>query len=589
MGAHPEVRNGKHGYVFRTWAPNTGRVCVAGDFNGWSENNPMDKITDQGLWETFIPGILEFDAYKFLVDDGFGNMIHRADPYGFHSELRPGTASKLFDLDKYTWKDKKWQRGIGRKSHYSQPVNVYEVHFGSWKKYDDGNYFDYHKMAEELIPYVVDMGYTHIELMPMSEYPYDGSWGYQVTGYYAATSRYGTPDGLMAFIDQCHLSGIGVILDWVPGHFPRDEAGLRMFDGGFCYEYKDNLKNEHKGWGTMIFDWGRNEVRSFLISNAVFWFDKFHVDGLRVDAVASMLYLDYGDKFEWRPNVHGGNENLETVAFLKDLNKSVFEHYPHALMIAEESTSWSQVTKPTYTGGLGFNFKWNMGWMNDTLAYVKIDPRFRNGSHNKLTFAMMYFTNENYILPLSHDEVVHMKGSLINKMPGYYEEKFAGLRAYLAYMMTHPGKKLLFMGGELAQFAEWDYKKQLDWNLLDFPAHRDFHRFVRELNIFYKKHSELWELDYSWDGFEWIDPNDADSNILTFKRKNAKGKELVIITNFSGISHETYNIRLNKKDKYKLLFSTAHTEAGGEGHNSTTFENAIVGIPKLSTSIWRKV
>ena len=590
MGAHPEVRGSARGFVFRTWAPNAKRVCVAGDFNGWSGNNPMKKITDQGLWEVFIPGVSEFDAYKYLVDSGLGETRYRADPYGYHSELRPGTASKLFSIDKYKWQDKEWQHEINNRPPYGEPINIYEVHFGSWRKYKDGNFFDYYKMAEELIPYVKDMGYTHIELMPMSEYPYDGSWGYQGTGYYAATSRYGTPDGLMAFIDESHQNGIGVILDWVPGHFPKDEAGLRMFDGGYCYEYKDNLKNENKGWGTMVFDWGRNEVRSFLISNAIFWFDKFHADGLRVDAVASMLYLDFGKEGEkWRSNVHGGNENLEAIALFKDLNKAVFENYPYALMIAEESTSWPQVTKPTHTGGLGFNFKWNMGWMNDSLSYISYDPYFKSDGHNKLTFALTYFTSENYILPLSHDEVVHMKGSLINKMPGNYEEKFANLRAYLAYTIAHPGKKLLFMGGEFAQFAEWDYQNELDWNLLEYPAHREFHQFVKELNAFYKANDELWELDYSWDGFEWIDPDDRNRNLLAFKRKNRSGSELIVISNFAGISHDQYNINLNKKERYELLFSSADVRFGGKGHFSPFIERSIVGIPDRSTSIWRKI
>ena len=590
MGAHPEVRNGVGGFVFRTWAPNTKRVCLAGGFNGWSDENPMEKVTEQGLWELFLPGLSEFDEYKFYIDDGFGNMFFRADPYGYHSELRPGTASKLFHLDKYKWKDKKWLSERGKQLPYSRPMNVYEVHFGSWKRYSDGNYFDYQKMAEELIPYVKDMGYTHIELMPMSEYPFEGSWGYQVTGYYAATARYGTPDGLMAFIDKCHVRGIGVILDWVPGHFPKDEAGLRLFDGGCCYEYDDNLKNEHKGWGTMIFDWGRNEVRSFLISNAVFWFDKFHIDGLRVDAVASMLYLDYGrEDGRWRKNVHGGNENLEALAFFADLNKAIFEKYPFALMIAEESTSWPQVTKPTYLGGLGFNFKWNMGWMNDSLEYIKCDPYFKSYVHNKLTFALTYFTSENFILPLSHDEVVHMKGSLIGKMPGSYEEKFANLKAYLAFMMMHPGKKLLFMGGELAQFAEWDFSKELDWGLLEYPAHRQFHLFIKELNMFYKEHSELWERDYSWDGFEWLDPDDRDRNVLTFKRINDAGDELIVITNFAGMAHEGYDIKLDKAEKYKLLFSSADVKYGGGGHISPVIENAVAVIPDRCTSIWKKI
>jgi len=589
MGAHKEERGGVMGFVFRTWAPNTKRVCVTGDFNGWSDKNPMEKITPQGLWETFVPGLSEYALYKYLIEDRNGNMVFRADPYGYHSELRPATSSKTFLIDNYIWKDQKWQDEAKKKSPYSGPMNIYEVHFGSWRKYGDGNYFDYHKMAEELIPYVKDMGYTHIELMPMSEYPYDGSWGYQGTGYYAPTSRYGTPDGFMAFIDECHANELGVILDWVPGHFPKDEAGLHMFDGSYCYEYKDRLKNEHKGWGTMVFDWGRNEVRSFLISNAVFWFDKYHIDGLRVDAVASMLYLDYGREGVWRANAHGGNENLEAVAFFKDLNKAIFADYPHALMMAEESTSWPLVTKPTNMGGLGFNFKWNMGWMNDTLSYIKYDPYFKSFAHNKLTFAMTYFTSENYVLPLSHDEVVHMKGSLINKMPGSYEEKFANLRAYIAYMMFHPGKKLLFMGGEFAQFAEWDHEKELDWNLLSYPAHSEFKQFIKDLNAFYKERDELWELDDSWEGFSWVDPDDSDHNVLSFMRKNKEGGGLLVISNFAAVTHCDYKTKLDESDKYELLFSSVHEIYGGGGHPNSVIKNAIAQIPKLSTSVWKRV
>jgi len=590
MGAHPDEKDGVWGYTFRTWAPNAKNVYVAGRFNWWSAYHPMQKITEKGLWEVFVPGLSTYEVYKFIIEDSDGTMRYKADPYGYHTELRPATGSKIFPLGNYEWKDAKWRKKLENKSPYNEPMNIYEVYFGAWKKYKDGNFFNYRKMAEELIPYVKEMGYTHIELMPMSEYPYDGSWGYQCTGYYAATSRYGKPDEFMAFIDECHLNEIGVILDWVPGHFPKDEAGLYKFDGDYCYEYEDLLKNEHKDWGTMIFDWGKNEVRSFLISNAVFWFDKFHIDGMRVDAVASMLYLDYGKNHgEWRPNVHGGHENLEAIAFLKDLNTAVFSHFPNALMMAEESTSWPLVTKPAELGGLGFNFKWNMGWMNDSLQYIKQDPYFRSGCHNHLTFVMTYFISENYILPLSHDEVVHMKGSLLNKMPGEYDEKFANLRAYVGYMMTHPGKKLMFMGGEFAHFAEWNYEKELDWNLLDYPAHREFHTFAKDLNWFYKEHSELWELDDSWDGFEWIDPDDCDNNVLTFKRKNRKGDELIIISNFAATSHDRYKTKLNDSEKFELLFSSDDEKYGGEGGISSIIENGVVVIPPLSTSIWRKI
>jgi 1,4-alpha-glucan branching enzyme len=565
MGAHPAVQKGKEGWIFRVWAPAARKVAVMGDFNQWnSADFQMERLTEQGIWQLFIPGVREYAAYKYLIEDSRGNIFTKADPYGFHTETRPGTASKTFHTGRYSWKDVKWRSRQQEERPYSRPMNIYEVHLGSWRKYQDGNYFNYEKLAEELIPYAIDMGYTHLELMPVSEYPFDGSWGYQVTGYYAPTSRYGSPEGFMAFVDACHLAGIAVILDWVPGHFPKDANGLYRFDGSCCYEYGDPLKSEHKEWGTMVFDWGRNEVRSFLISNAVFWMDRYHIDGLRVDAVASMLYLDYGRKEgQWRPNAGGGRENLEAVSFFQDLNKAIFRYYPGALMIAEESTAWPLVTKPVHAGGLGFNFKWNMGWMNDTLRYMRTDPLFRKGNHNNLTFPLTYFFSENFILPLSHDEVVHGKGSLVNKMPGRYEAKFANLRAYLAYMTAHPGKKLLFMGGELAQFSEWDYAKELDWNLLDFEMHRKFHHFVRELNRFYLDASELWEQDDCWEGFQWIQPDDSAGNVITFRRINKKGGEIVAACNFSAVHRENYRIGVPRSGVYQVVFHSGLIEYGG--------------------------
>jgi 1,4-alpha-glucan branching enzyme len=602
MGAHPAAENGREGYLFRVWAPKAKQVHIMGDFNHWNpKDTPMRRITEQGIWQVFLPDLPEYTAYKYVIDDVKGNSHTKADPYGFHMETRPGTASKTFDLDRcYVWKDEEWQKNREKRSPYSAPVNIYEVHLGSWKKYEDGHYFNYEKLAEELIPYVSEMGYTHLELMPVSEYPFDGSWGYQVTGYYAPTSRYGSPDGFMAFVDACHQAGISVILDWVPGHFPKDANGLYRFDGSNCYEYDDSLKNEHEEWGTMIFDWGKNEVRSFLISNAMFWMDKYHIDGLRVDAVASMLYLDYGRKDgKWRPNVNGGRENLEAVSFLQELNKTIFQFHPDALMIAEESTAWPMVTKPVHDNGLGFNFKWNMGWMNDTLQYMKTDPLFRKGSHNNLTFSLTYFCSENYILPLSHDEVVHGKCSLVNKMPGQYEDKFANLRAYLSYMMAHPGKKLLFMGCELAQFIEWDYQKELDWSLLEFDMHRKFHQFVKELNHFYLGASELWEQDNSWEGFRWIQPDDAANNVISFRRIDKNGKELIVCCNFSPVQREKYRIGVPNPGIYKTVFHSGRIEYGGISENeiegiqaekieSNGCEYSIhADLPGLSTIFWR--
>jgi 1,4-alpha-glucan branching enzyme len=602
MGSHPEVQDGKEGYRFRVWAPNASSVAIIGAFNGWRPLHQMQRITDQGLWELFISELSEYTAYKYQITDKQGSLHVKSDPYSFHMETRPDTASKTCNVDRYQWTDDQWRIKQKKRAPYDTPMNIYEVHLGSWRKYEDGNYFNYEKLAEELIPYVKEMGYTHLEFMPVSEYPFDGSWGYQVMGYFSPTSRYGTPEGFMALVNACHQAEIGVILDWVPGHFPKDGSGLYHFDGSSCYEYADPLKSEHKEWGTMIFDWGKNEVRSFLISNAVFWFDKYHIDGLRVDAVASMLYLDYGrNDGEWRPNAKGGRENLEAVSFLQELNKTVFREFPSALMIAEESTAWPMVTKPVHVGGLGFNFKWNMGWMNDTLRYMGQDPLFRRGCHNQLTFALTYFCSENYILPLSHDEVVHGKGSLINKMPGEYETKFANLRAYLSYMMAHPGKKLNFMGSEFAQFSEWDYKKELDWSLLDFEMHKKFLAFSRDLNHLYLLSSELWEMDDSWDGFKWINPDDADNNVITFRRINQKGEELIAACNFSPVTRTKYRIGVPKPGIYKIVFHSGLEKYGGTAENAAaeskskaeeishngyeySFETDLTG---LSTIFWR--
>ena len=569
LGAHKAVCGKKRGFVFRVWAPHAASVSVVGEFNGWDVcANPMSRMIDGETFETFIPGLKQFDIYKYCIRTQDGRTIYKADPYAFHTET-PGTdssnASKLYDLSGYKWSDKEYSDKHKHINIYASPVNIYEVNLLSWKLHEDGSYYTYRELAKELVEYVVKMGYTHVEIMPVTEHPFDGSWGYQVTGYYAVTSRLGEPKDFMYLVDSFHQAGIGVILDWVPAHFPKDAFGLYEFDGQPLYEASQWDRMENRGWGTRKFDYGRNEVVSFLISRAIFMFEYYHVDGLRVDAVASMLYLDYDkEPGEWVPNIYGENKNLEAVAFLRRLNEAVFGFFPYALMIAEESTAWPLVTKPTDMGGLGYNFKRNMGWMNDVLSYMSTNPYFRRYHHNKLTFSMMYAFSENYILPISHDEVVHGKASLIGKMPGEYAEKFAGVRAFMGYMMSHPGKKLNFMGSEFGQFKEWNYKEGVEFFLKDYPLHRKLSAMVKELNELYKKTPALYEIEDSWDGFEWLAADDGDRNFIAYQRKDREGNAVVVMINFSGTDYKDYRLGL-PMGKYQLIFNSDFIRYGGSG------------------------
>ena len=566
LGAHRAQRGGEEGYLFRLWAPNAARVCVTGDFCAWDASAfPMAR-SEHGLWERFIPGLKQFDAYKYAVTSAQGKTVLKADPYAFHAETRPGTASKLYDLPPYRWGDGAWRASRASAPIDRSPLNIYEVHLGSWRRRENGDFYDYRSLACDLADYVADLGYNCVELMPVTEYPLDDSWGYQCTGYFAATSRYGTPEDLMYMIDHLHQKGICVILDWVPSHFCKDEHGLIDFDGTPCYEYADPLKREHAGWGTRVFDYGRGEVRSFLLSSAAFWLREFHVDGLRVDAVASMLYLDYGrEDGNWTRNRNGGRENLEAIDFLRALNKTAYSINPNVLMVAEESTAWPLVTRPPQDGGLGFTLKWNMGWMNDMCHYLKLDPWFRQYHHKDITFSLMYAFSENFVLPISHDEVVHMKGSLRGKMPGDDRQQLSGVRAFTAYMLAHPGKKLTFMGAELGQWHEWDFASQLDWYLLENEKNRQLHRFFKDINAFYLSQSPLWDIDFSWEGFEWLVPDDNHNNVVVFLRRDRKGRELIAAVNFSPVAQGEYRFGVPPKKRYREVFTTDCAEYGGTG------------------------
>ena len=601
LGAHPT----EDGYVFRVWAPGADAVFVTGGFNGWSEDDPMTRIDPAGVWEGHV------ETARFQTGYGYKYKLHtphgerwKADPYAFFAEHHPDTASRAWDIRNYPWTDETWlaarKNKFTREAVQRQPMNVYELHPGSWKRHGDGRLLSYRELASELAPYLVQMGYTHVELMPVMEHPFDGSWGYQLIGYYAPTSRFGTPTDFMAFVDHMHGAGIGVILDWVPAHFPKDEAGLFEFDGAPLYEYQGADRMEHRSWGTRCFDVGRQEVQSFLISNAVFWAKVYHVDGLRVDAVASMLYLDYDRQpGEWIPNVHGDNRCLEAVAFFQKFNSAMVNLCPDVMTIAEESTAWPDVT--TFDrGGLGFTLKWNMGWMNDTLSYAASDPLFRRGIHDKVTFPMMYAYAERFVLPISHDEVVHGKRSFLDKMPGSYEEKFSGARQFLLYQMTQPGKKLTFMGSEIGQFREWDYAGQIEWFLLDYEMHARLQLYTARLNHLYLATPALWDQDDGWQGFSWIDADDRDRSVLSYRRIARDGSAVLVLLNFTPVDHPGFTLGVPEPGEYEEFFTSDSVCYGGSG-----VENGVVTaapgqwgpfaqyltlhLPPYGASLWRRV
>ena len=573
MGAHREGDS----MVFRVWAPNAEAAFVVGSFNSWSDKHPMERVTERGIWEVCVPlcEISDGDIYKYKFYNR-GREIYKSDPYGVRMDKPPEAASVIYDIEKeYNWHDEGWlehRLELSREGYYRQPMNIYELHLGSWKRHEDGSYFNYKEMADDLAPYVKQMGYTHVEILPVSEHPFDGSWGYQVGGYYAPSTRFGTPHEFMNFIDIMHTAGIGVIMDWVPAHFLKDAFGLYEFDGQPLYEYQGADRMEHRGWGTRRFDVGREEVQSFLVSNAFYWIDKYHIDGIRVDAVASMLYLDY-DRLpgEWVPNVYGDNRCLEAIAFFQKLNSAIKEEYPDVLTIAEESGAQLKLTG-FENDGLGFDMKWNMGWMNDTLSYAAEDPIYRKYHHDKLTFPLMYAFSEKYVLPISHDEVVHGKKSFVDKMPGDYWRKFAGARVFLAWQMTHPGKKLTFMGNEIAQFREWDHDHSIEWFMLDYEMHSKYQLYCAEINNLYLRYPELWQVDDSWEGFQWINADDSKRSILSFRRIAENGKELIVALNFTPATYENFALEVPAEGIYREVFNSDDQKYGGSGVTNTGAE-----------------
>lgn len=562
LGAHKTDK----GIRFAVWAPNASKVTLTGDFNNWNtEDRPLERIGSTGVWYGVFDDIHEGDIYKYAVHDRHQRVVLKADPFAFCSELRPGTASVVADISDFSWSDDGWLKKRAATPPYDKPMLIYEMHLGSWRQHEDGSFYTYRELAGELIPYVKDMGYTHIEIMPVTEYPFDGSWGYQVTGYFSATRRYGMPEDLKYFINECHKNGISVIMDWVPAHFPKDAHGLYMFDGTPTFEYADPRMGEHKDWGTMVFDYSKTEVVSFLMSSAYFWVSEYHMDGLRVDAVSSMLYRDYSrNDGEWVANIYGGNQNIEAIDFLRNLNKTMFAEFPNILMIAEESTAWGMVTGSVDKGGLGFNYKWNMGWMNDTLRYMSMDPYFRKDNHSLLTFLMFYAYSENYILPLSHDEVVHGKCSLLNKMFGDYDEKFASYRTLLGYYLALPGKKLIFMGAELGEFIEWRYDEGLEWQLLEYEKHKKLNKYLKEINRYYVENKPFWQMEQDWSGFAWINDSDSENSMLSFMRKGAKkGDYVIVVCNFTPVDRKKYVIGVPEPGEYAVEIDSSWEKFGG--------------------------